>query len=110
MKRNSSYKSSPIDLASLNLSTQIDLNNTNINNNNKINKKNISILDSTQSNESLSSLSNFTLKSSNSSLSSSNNHNLCLSMPLAKPSLNEHKPQISIEPKMKAKSLIERLV
>lgn len=33
---------------------------------------------------------------------------LCLSMPLAKPTLNELKPQLSIESKMKTKSLIER--
>lgn len=33
---------------------------------------------------------------------------LCLSMPLAKPTLSELKPQLSIESKIKAKSLIER--
>jgi hypothetical protein len=114
MKRNSSYKSASNDLASLalasNLNTQLDLNNNN-------NTTTSPILASAESNESLSSLSSFNFSKSSTysynSITLTQPHSkaeqhVCLSMPLAKPSLNELKPQLPIDSKMKTKSLMER--
>jgi hypothetical protein len=115
MKRNSSYKSASNDLASLalasNLNTQLDLNNNSNNNTTS------PILASAESNESLSSLSSFNFSKSSTysynSITLTQPHSkaeqhVCLSMPLAKPSLNELKPQLPIDSKMKTKSLMER--
>lgn len=125
MKRSSSFKPISDDLASValssTLSTQLDLSNNNSNNNNTLAnaklKSNSDIGASIGSNETLSTVNNFcfnnksTTSSSSSYISNINSNSkthLCLSMPLAKPHLNELKPQLSIDSKMKTKSLIER--
>ena len=129
MKRNSTYKSTPNDLASIsltsNLNNQLAPSSNNLTNNCSLQSsvqklkqqqpKSVTSVDSLSvidSNATLSTGNKFSFsKTPSNSTSSSNSNNqahICLSMPLAKPSLNELKPQLSIESKMKTKSLIER--
>ena len=122
MKRKSSCKSNPLnDLASIALSTSLsnhltDLNNNNSNNNNNTIGDNLSNgLDSngTLSTGSFVKSASITCSSSSNVSFNSSSHKaplreICLSIPLAKPNLNELKPQLSIDTKMKTKSLIER--
>ena len=123
MKRKSSFKSNPLnDLASIALSTSLSNHLTDLNNNNSNNNNNSTIGDNLSngldSNGTLStgsfvkSASITCSSSSNVSFNSSSHkaplREICLSIPLAKPKLNELKPQLSIDTKMKTKSLIER--
>jgi len=112
MKRRESFKTQTTnDLATFsltsNLSSSITENSTNNNNNNT----------NTSSSLLLSNISN----NNNNSIINDNNTNtinklklkeICITMPVAKPTLNELKPQLSIENKQikTAKSLIERYV
>lgn len=136
LKRRNSYKSTPNDLASLTLnnhSTSLfsDLNNNNNNHHHshhhhphhnhhhhhlshQTNNTSHSDLNTfTSSSFTSSSTNRIGLSSSISSITNQNNmktplKEICITIPTAKPSLNESKPQLSIESKIKAKSLFER--
>jgi hypothetical protein len=136
LKRRNSYKSTPNDLASLTLnnhSTSLfsDLNNNNHHhshhphhhhhhhhlahptNNTSHSDLNTFTSSSFTFSSSTSHANRIGLSSSISSITNQNNmktplKEICITIPTAKPSLNESKPQLSIESKIKAKSLFER--
>ena len=75
-----------------------NLSNSNLNNNNQ----------NSNSNNNLNNTSGTNLSINSNSSSKTPLKEICIALPLAKPSLNESKPQLSIDSKMKAKTLFER--
>ena len=115
LKRRNRHKESNFnDLATLKLSSSTSLKSSThlhhhhhhlTNSSSNINSTNASFIECLEK----SSISSSLLSSSASSTSKMPLREICISLPSAKPSLNETKPQLSIDSaKMKAKTLIER--